>query len=155
MNSLHAVIDCAADPDLHRRVLAEKGALNLFIGGLDPVVVQAAPHLVPLTPDSALLHFLQSPQGRQLSCGIVVGSALPTMDLWQHLRRFLQAMYPDGTVGLLRFYDPRVLHPLLTSATGEQLAPWFAQIDQWICFNPDRTLQYSASGGALQVAQSA
>lgn len=153
MNGLHAVIDCAADPDLHLRVLAEKGARSLFVGGLDSVVVKAAPHLVPLTPESALLQFLQGAQGRQLSCGVVVGSDLPTMELWQHIRRFLQAIYPDGTVGLLRFYDPRVLHPLLTSATAEQLEPWFALINNWTSFFPDRALQYSAKGGVLRVTQ--
>lgn len=151
MTKLYAVIDCAADPSLHRRVLAEPGALCLFVGTLDSALAQAVPHLVPLTLESPLLHFLQGAQGRLLSCGVVIESELATLDLWSHLRRFLQAMYPDGTVGLLRFYDPRVLHPLLISGTTDQVAPWFTKIDHWIAFHPDRTLRYGLRGGVLQV----
>jgi hypothetical protein len=58
-------------------------------------------------------------------------SALPLAELQRHLRKFLQAMLPDGTIALFRFYDPRVFNTYVRSATPEELAKLFDGIAQF------------------------
>lgn len=51
--------------------------------------------------------------------------------LVQMLRLKLNVKLPDGSIGLLRFYDPRVMYGLATAMTGPQRQEFFEHIDEW------------------------
>lgn len=47
------------------------------------------------------------------------------------LRLKLNVKLPDGSIGLLRFYDPRVMYGLATAMTGPPRQEFFEHIDEW------------------------
>jgi Domain of unknown function (DUF4123) len=58
-------------------------------------------------------------------------AGVPFDGLVQLLQLKLDVRLPDGTVGLLRFYDPRVLYGLATTLTTAQRADFFGHIVEW------------------------
>lgn len=127
----YAIIDGARDPRLADLVRGCADHLCLFKGrDLDPALLGVAPWLVRIDAAEPLLSTWQQ-HGHAASWGLMLLSASPTDDLRRHLRRFLQAKLPDGTIALFRFYDPRVFNTYIRAATPEERAPWFEAVQQF------------------------
>jgi Domain of unknown function (DUF4123) len=58
-------------------------------------------------------------------------SSLTFDGLVQVLRLKLDVRLPDGSTGLLRFYDPRVMYSLATTMTAPQRQDFFEHIHEW------------------------
>ena len=67
------------------------------------------------------------PSGRSTD-GVRLGgfckSDAPMDELRRHLRKFLQAQFPDGQVVVFRFYDPRVWRTYWPTLTPDERAAW-------------------------------
>lgn len=153
MTQLYGIVDTARDPALYDVVMASVEKECLFAGKMDPILARAAPYLVRLDSDAALFKAWRE-HGWGRSWGILCYSPSPLGQLRRHLRHFLQAMLPDGTVALFRFYDPRVWRTYAVSCTPEEMQPWFRQVDEFLVELPDgmATMRYRLVGGALEVA---
>lgn len=148
--SWYAVIDGAQDPRLVDLVRSCAQRICLFKGELAPEVLQAAPWLVRIDERESLLSTWRQ-HGDGLSWGVTLLSELPLEALQRHLRRFLQARLPDGTMALFRFYDPRVFNTYIRAATEEERAPWFEGVSQYAAERAGvpGVHQYWLSGGRL------
>ena len=145
-----AVVDAAQDPKL--RGLIEKSSkwVCLFAGDVPDVLAAAAPHLVKLVPGEPLFEAWKT-DGQGKNWGIMCRSHRPLEILRKHFRRFLQVKMPDGTVGLFRFYDPRVFNTYMRAATPEERGPWFEGIGLFSVEDADSkaTHSYVLAGGQL------
>ncbi len=110
--SLFALVDCAADPLLPDSVVAlspEVQYQSLFADTDLEELSDVGPGLLllPQLPAVAtrLLNQLQQIPGS----GYLILSRSEPGSLAMHLRPYLQTLLPDGSRGLFRFYDPRVL----------------------------------------------
>lgn len=130
MGAWFALIDGACDPRLEGLVRQCRDHICLFRGQIDPRIAQVAPWLVRIDERDPLLSIWQQ-HGRGLHWGMMAYSELSLDALRGRFRRSLQAMLPDGTVALFRFYDPRVFNTYLRAATPEERAPWFEGIWQY------------------------
>jgi hypothetical protein len=122
-----AIVDTARDAELHPLVMQSAEKTCLFAGKIDPVLAAASPWLVRMKRGEPLSEAWSGPGAGQ-SWGILCQSPLKLEDVRKHFRRFLQAMLPDGTRALFRFYDPRVFHPYIRAALPEERAPWFGDV---------------------------
>ena len=130
MSDWYAVIDTAQDERLYALVQQCARRRCLLSGELAPVLAAASPWLVAIDEGEPLLGIWRR-HGAGRSWGILIESAHGLDGLRKHLRRFLQAMLPDGTVALFRFFDPRVFATYLPAAPGEQQAQWFDGVAQF------------------------
>lgn len=153
MSQLYGIVDTARDPALYDVVMACAEKECLFAGKLDPALARVAPYLVKLDPDSPLFTAWRN-DGWGRNWGILCYSGLPLDRLRRHFRHFLQAMLPDGTVALFRFYDPRVWRTYAANCEPQEAQPWFSAVDEFLAEAPDglATLRYRLINGALQVA---
>jgi hypothetical protein len=87
------------------------------------------------------------------SWGIQCLSPRALTDVRRHFRHFLQAKTPDGTVGLFRFFDPRVWRVYLPTCDSAELKRWFNSIEEFRCedVNPHRVVRYHFENGKLAV----
>jgi hypothetical protein len=154
MTALYAIVDTARDPALYDLVTRTPVHVCLFGGKLEPPLERAAPYLVCSTPYNALFDAWRN-QGWGQSWGIWCRSALPLEDLRRHFRQFLQARLPDGKIVLFRYYDPRVWRTYLPTCNPQELAEWFAGVDEYGVEMPDGrgTFVYRWQNGALNVSQ--
>lgn len=129
MSRWFAVIDCAQDPRLLSLVERCAERQNLLAGPIDEMLARACPHLVAIDESEPLLGIWRE-HGVGKSWGIMIETELPFDRVRRHLRHFLQARLPDGSVGMFRFFDPRVFHIFAQAAPGEQLASLFAGLRQ-------------------------
>lgn len=123
----YAVIDGAQDPRLLGLVEQCRNHVCLISGELHPELAPALPWLVEVRPDEELITAWRS-EGAGRNWGIALESPFDLLHVKLHLKKFLNAKLPDGTVAMFRFYDPRVLRTYLRAATPEELAPWFTGI---------------------------
>lgn len=149
---LYGLIDCAADERIFPVLARERIQRSLFGGPIDEELLPATPHIVQLDEGSPFRQAFQS-DGWTANWGIICQSEMKLMDVRRKLRRNLQAMLPDGTVCLFRFYDPRVWRSYIPVAEGEDLASWFDGID---CYWAPGTLgkgmlSYRLDGGVLSI----
>ncbi len=126
----YAVIDGAQDQRLVPLVQTCRNHVCLFKGKLAPSLAANAPWLVQIVEGENLMPIWQQ-HGRGASWGIMLLSDLGIEGLQRHLRRFLQARLPDGTLALFRFYDPRVFNTFIRAALPEERAPWFDGVHQY------------------------
>ena len=126
----YAVIDAAQDDRLFPLIQQCRRRTCLLSGELAPVLAAASPWLVAIDEDEPLLAIWQR-HGAGRSWGILVESAGGLDAVRKHLRRFLQALLPDGRVALFRFFDPRVFATYLPTASPEQQAQWFEAVTQF------------------------
>lgn len=119
-----AVVDAAQDPNLHTLIMRSRGKVCLFSGKVPPVLAAASPWLVRLRPGEPLLEAWRS-EGQGRNWGIMCRSPNTLEQMRRHFRKFLQAMLPDGTTALFRFYDPRVFNTYIRACTPDERRPWF------------------------------
>lgn len=148
--AVFGVIDCAALPGLHTHLANEAESRPLFAGIIPPDLLANVPHIVRFAPQSALLAAMSSGDPRFRTLGVIC--AAPT-DLWslRHaLRRYLQAMLPDGRVVLFRFYDPRVLPVWLSTLEGTELALWFDPVTDWLAPGAEGIRHFRMRNGQIE-----
>lgn len=130
MSSWFAVIDTAQDERLYPLVQQCAARTCLLSGELSPELAAAAPWLVAVDDREPLVATWQAHGGGR-NWGILIEATSSLDALRKHLRRFLQAMLPDGTIALFRFFDPRVFATYLPAARPEQQAQWFDDVRQF------------------------
>lgn len=131
MSKLYGIVDTARDPKLLPLIEQSPNYDCLFAGDLPEPLRSAAPYLVELT-DETPLKDAWATEGWGQAWGILVRSPLELARLRRHLRKFLVAKLPDGTVTLFRYYDPRVWRIYWSSCTPEEQALWKAGVDEFI-----------------------
>jgi hypothetical protein len=154
MSSLYAIVDTARDARLYGLVMRSRERVCLFAGELQSPLERAAPYLVCSTPYDALFDAWRN-HGWGRSWGIWCRSALDLKQLRRHFRQYLQAVLPDGKVVLFRYYDPRVWRTYLPNCNPDELAGWFAGVDEYGVEMPGGlgTLIYRLQNGSLTIAQ--
>lgn len=127
MSGWFALIDTAQDRRLYPLVQQCAERTCLLSGKLEPVLAAASPWLIAIDEREPLLDIWQR-HGTGRSWGMLLESPAGLDAVRKHVRRFLQAMLPDGTVALFRFFDPRVFLTYLPGAPPEQQEAWFGEI---------------------------
>lgn len=125
-----ALVDTAQDPALIDLVRACRNHVCLISGELDPVLAAALPWLVEIDPREPLVQAWRS-EGEGRNWGYLMQSAMELQYVKLHFKKFLNAMLPDGTAVLFRFYDPRVFRTYIRSATPEEQTPWFRGVHRY------------------------
>ena len=127
----YAVIDGAQDPRLVVLVRQCRHHACLISGDLDRDLAPALPWVAEVDPREPLAHVWREHGGGR-SWGITLESPLDLLRVKLHLKKFLNARLPDGTVALFRFYDPRVFRTYLEAATDEERARWFTGASRYL-----------------------
>jgi hypothetical protein len=129
---IYAVLDGARDRRIHQMVRSSGLAWRcLYAGALPPELLEVAPYLVHMQPQSAFTRETIS-AGWGHAWGIWMISAAPIDDLRRHLRRFLRVQDEAGRRLLFRYYDPIVLAMFLPTCTVAELAELFGPIDAFL-----------------------
>jgi hypothetical protein len=146
------VVDTAQDPRLYDLVQASSEQECLFAGKLADPLARAAPYLCVLGEGEALVTAWRG-EGWGRNWGITFRSTASLWTLRRQLRKSLQAMLPDGTVALFRFYDPRVWRTYLPTCTAADLKPWFAHVSEYQVETEDGTgsVTYRLGPGGLDI----
>jgi hypothetical protein len=147
-----SVLDGARVPDLLGRLKAGKGeARCLFQGDSARDLVDVAPHLVALDPQSSLTQSLFT-EGWGASWGVHLTSTASLDEVRSHFRRFLMVLDHTGKSFYFRLYDPRVLRVFLPTCDAEQLKTLFGPIDAFLVEDedPSRALMFSLDGESLK-----
>jgi hypothetical protein len=149
-----ALIDAAREEMIYPLIQQEAVFQSLFGGKLAPELVPVAPYIVRLDPGTRFTQAFQQ-RGWVNKWGITCHAAAKLPDVRRQLRRNIEAILPDGTVTLFRFYDPRVFVPFITGSSAEELGPWFGPIDAYWAPHPTSgaTMQYMLQDGALTAHQ--
>lgn len=128
---LYALIDgLVFEQQMGQQVEHAPGCAALFAGTEDAALAAAGPWLISAALQPDLCHRLRTQEDRApLVSWLVAG--VPFDGLVQLLRLKLDVRLPDGRIGLLRFYDPRVLYSLATTLTGPQREDFFGHIHEW------------------------
>ncbi len=128
---LYALIDGASACELARsaRVLGHR-IYTLCEGGLAQQIAQAGPLLIPL--GDAPLPFLSDWAAARPNAGVLLESAAELPVLYAHLCALFEVVDARGNAYFRRFYDPRVLRPLLASSAPAELAALFGPVRRWI-----------------------
>lgn len=134
MSSWFAVVDAAQHPSLLDLIKRATRQECLFSGDVPADLAAASPYLVEITDGIPLMDAWRD-HGAGQNWGLMIESELSFDTLRRHLKKFLNAKLPDGTVALFRFYDPRVFNTYIRACSRDEFKPWFAGI-----------LQYSVEG---------
>ena len=130
---LYAVLDAARDDrilELLRESVEEYR--SLYEGLQAETLAHVAPYLVELSADSRLLEVLVN-EGWGHRWGIYLSSERLAKAIRRQLRRFL--LVEDDETGkklLFRFYDPKVLHGFLRTATVRQRSHLMTDVTAFI-----------------------
>jgi hypothetical protein len=129
---LYAILDPARDPAI-LELLQSCGeeARSLYNGRRSEQLADVAPYLARVPAGSRLFNAIIR-EGWGRSWGVLAVCDAPFAELRRHLRRFLVAQTEDRTALYFRFYDPRVLRPLLESATDEQRRVFFGPVSAFL-----------------------
>ncbi len=128
---LYALVDGLVFEQLQGDPLqAQTGCTALFSGTDDAALAAAGPWLVEALSQVDLCSRLAALQADAPVVSWLI-TGVPFQGLAQLLRLKLNARLPGGSVGLLRFYDPRVLHSLASTLTGAQREDFFGHIHEW------------------------
>jgi hypothetical protein len=149
---LFGIVDAARDPRLYDLALSAAEQVCLFAGDLAEPLARAAPYLCVLGQEDELFRAWRD-EGWGRSWGITFRSAAALSELRRHFRKNLQAMMPDGAVALFRFYDPRVWRMYLPTCQGDDLANWFAAVEEYQVETEDGlgSIRYRMGAGALEI----
>lgn len=150
---LFGIVDGARNPRLYDLAIASTEQTCLFAGELADPLARAAPYLCVLGPDDALFRAWRD-EGWGRSWGITFRSAAALSALRRQFRKNLQAMLPDGTIGLFRFYDPRVWRTYLPTCQPDDLGTWFALVEEYQVESEDGlgSVRYRMGPGGLEVS---
>lgn len=146
----YGVIDGAQDSRLVALAQSCANHVCLISGTLDSELAPALPWLVELHPGERLLNIWRQ-EGAGRNWGIALQSPMDLHRVKIHLKKFLNARLPDGTLAMFRFYDPRVLRSYMRAATSEEIIPWFSGIDRYSVESeqPGRYHDFHLSEGIL------
>jgi hypothetical protein len=116
---LYAVVDACDTPSVPEKAweLGEERAVSLYRGSAEEMYWAFAPYLFAV--DGAVLDWIVAELWSE-PWGIFAVANRDLEAVRRHFRRFLLVQAPDGEQWYFRFYDPRVLQPLLSNlaATG-------------------------------------
>lgn len=128
---LCALVDGLVFEKVHgRRMEPGAGSVALFDGTDDAALAYAGPWAVDTTEQRDLCdQLLAQETAAPLVSWLIAG--VPFDGLVQLLRLKLDVRLPDGSNGLLRFYDPRVLYSLATALNDRQREEFFGHIHEW------------------------
>lgn len=112
------------------RLQTGPGRCALFEGTPDAALASAGPWLVDAAEDEELRTHLIAAEANA-PCVSWLLAEVPLHGLIQLLQLKLDVKLPDGTMALLRFYDPRVLKSLALTLTPEQREAFFGHIVEW------------------------
>ncbi|MBC7976712.1 MAG: DUF4123 domain-containing protein [Myxococcales bacterium] len=149
---VYAILDGARDPRIHQLVASSELTWRcLYAGALPAEVLEVAPYLAHVRPNSTLTRALLS-TGWGCAWGIWAMSAAPFDELRRHLRRFLRVRDESGRRLLFRYYDPVVLAAFLPTCTTRELGELFGPIDVFIveAGTGTETIEYRFDGSALR-----
>ncbi|MGI4757938.1 MAG: DUF4123 domain-containing protein [Janthinobacterium lividum] len=132
LQPLYAVLDGARDPRILSLLVQHKCQyVWLFQEGTPTELLSFAPYLVALPAESPIMEPLLD-LGWEQDWGIYLTSSAGPANLLLSLRRLLLADQPDGQQVFLRFYDPRVLRPLLASSSPWQWPFFFSAVQSYL-----------------------
>lgn len=137
---LYALVAGASVHEVTGHVPAhDAGSVALFDRTVDTAIADAGPWLLKIdqasAPNVALLQQLG-----ETPIGIIwLISTRPFDDLLEDLTSRLDVVLPDGTISLLRYYDPTCLLDLAKSLLPNQRAEFFAPAHEWLVYR-DGTL---------------
>ncbi|MBA0286433.1 DUF4123 domain-containing protein [Stenotrophomonas maltophilia] len=134
----YALLDCAPDEDreaaLHHH--ATHSALmhrSLFAGHPEGNLLHASPYLLEL-PRGAIeqpMHHWLRQLGHQPAGTTCLFSDVPFEEVFLHLHAQLDIALPDGSLALMRYYDPRAWLRYRDVLTMQQLRQLFGPINLW------------------------
>lgn len=128
---LFALVDGLAFEQTHGEPMQhEMGCAALFAGTEDAALAGAGPWLVDAALQSELCERLRAQEATAPVVSWLI-TGVPFDGLVQLLRLKLDVRLPDGSIGLLRYYDPRVLYGLANTLTGPQREDFFGHIHEW------------------------
>jgi hypothetical protein len=105
----------------------------LYSGELEPDLVETAPYLARLEPDSAFLaEIISRGWGKNWGVFVRVDGDTSLRDLRKHFRTLLMVQDPEGRLLYFRFYDPRVLRVFLPTCNHQELAALFGPIGTFV-----------------------
>ncbi len=144
---VYAVLDGAMIDGLPARLDAS-GCEHacLFSGDLDPMLEEAAPHMVQLHRDSPFTEAVLG-EGWNDHWGILLqaGAGMDFYGVRQHLRRHLRVLDAAGEPMFFRFYDPRVFRMVIPQLANKSRREFFGparrfvveseQADAVLCFD--------------------
>ncbi len=103
---------------------------SLYRGSTGEDLSHVAPYLAHLAPSGPLVSWLcMDPAALDAALLVVGGAALEELNT--HLRRFLLVRDSNGRLSYLRFYDPRVIGPLIEASNAEELDGLFGPVDHF------------------------
>jgi hypothetical protein len=128
---LCALVDGLVFEQVHGlRMEAGRGCVALFDGTDDEALAYAGPWAVNAAEQRDLCKQLLAQEAAAPQVSWLI-AGVPFDGLVQLLRLKLDVRLPDGSNGLLRFYDPRVLYSLATTLTDRQREEFFGHIHEW------------------------
>jgi Domain of unknown function (DUF4123) len=128
---LCALVDGLVFEQVHGRQLESgPGCAALFDGTDDAALAYAGPWAIDAGERRNLCAQLLAQEAAAPQVSWLI-AGVPFDGLVQLLRLKLDVLMPDGSAGLLRFYDPRVLYGLATTLTDPQREEFFGHIQEW------------------------
>jgi len=129
--ALFALVDGLLFEEAHGRRLERSAAcVALFDGTDDAPLAHAGPWLVDTGRLASLRDELHTREAEAPHVSWIIAAA-PFDALVRSLRARLDVRLTDGNVGLLRFYDPRVLYGLATTLSARQREDFFEPVCEW------------------------
>jgi hypothetical protein len=133
---IYALIDLARVPQVFAHVdwLARHDrARCLFEGPLDESLRQVSPYIIDILQARELFDHWQG-NGADQSWGVFLETPLSMLHARRHVRGFLQVRLADGAGPvMMRFWDPRVIRPLLDFADADHHAQLFGKpVAYWV-----------------------
>ncbi len=132
-----ALVDCAADPQLHPTLLHHARSesfqhRSLFARQPEASHAASGPWLLEIPATQALNHWLTHLQHRgQVPCVTWLASEAPFDPLFDHLETQLDLALPDDALSLMRYYDPRAWLRYQAVLTPKQTLTLMGPILEW------------------------
>ena len=131
---VYAVLDGAMIEQLPARLDAS-GCEHacLFSGDLDPLLEEAAPHLVQLSRNDPFCETVLR-LGWNDHWGIILhaGNDMDFYTVRQHLRRHLRVVDAGGNPMFFRFYDPRVFRMVIPQLSSKSRRDFYGSIRRFL-----------------------
>ena len=149
---LFALVDAARDPKV-LPLLQESRVVfrSLYEGPQGETLARWAPYLVELPPRTRFLETLLA-EGWGRSWGVFFNVKEEFIEVRKHFRHFLLCKLPDGREAYFRFYDPRMAHVFLPTATTDQLKEFFGPVSRFVMEDKlqDTLLHFTLGAGKLR-----
>lgn len=125
--NLYVLIDAAQSNQILEWLQENQMSCECLFSGVPAITLaECAPYLLPIgqTPKK-MLPLLKAFWGK--NCLLFLESSSDMKATRLLLKKFLQAQLPDGTVGIFRFYDPRVWRRYMMICTPAQRKQMFSK----------------------------